>query len=120
MKPIHNALMALAMANIGGCAQIEIRTPDAEPQIEQRFGFVNIDLAKARQSYVLRASGFGFARLPTVAVLGFHVQDLVVLGDDCRVVIWPDDQEQINVIEKQIRHLGNVCVVDSTKKETLR
>ena len=108
------------MANIVGCTQIEIHTPDAEPQVEQRFGFVNINLMEARQSYVLHASGFGFARLPTATALGFHVQDLVVLGDDCRVVIWPDNPEQIDLIAKLIGDLGKVCVVDSTKKELHR
>jgi hypothetical protein len=108
-RPVLRAgLVAVALSS---CAIVEITDPEGRTSIERRFGFTSIAVEPEREAVVASLRSFGLASTPLGFTAGYAAHQLAVLGEDCRVVLWVESEQQRLAVEQLAATLKEICIV---------
>jgi hypothetical protein len=109
-RPVLRAgLVAVALSS---CAIVEITDPEGRTSIERRFGFTSIAVEPEREAVVASLRSFGLASTPLGFTAGYAAHQLAVLGEDCRVVLWVESEQQRLAVEQLAATLKEICIVN--------
>ena len=104
--------MLATAALCNACTWAEIRSGDGQVHIERHFGVVSLELPPDSRSRVVHLTGVGLISTGFEATLGYADLTLVALGNDCRLVVWFDNEEQIDDLRALLGEISDVCVVN--------
>lgn len=111
-KQVPGALRAaLTMVALSSCTIVEITDPEGATSVERRFGFTSIAIEPEHDAVMASLRSFGVAHTPLGFTAGYASHQLAVLGQDCRVVLWVESDEQRLAVEELAATLQEVCVV---------
>lgn len=106
------AWSVLAAALCHACAWVQIRSDDGQVHVERYFGVVSLQLSPATRSHVVHLKGVGLISTGFEATVGYVDLTMAALGNDCRLVVWLDDKDQIDELRRVAQELRDACVVD--------
>lgn len=84
-------LAAFCSLCLGACAQITVISDKAPPQTEWKFGVLAIDLTGSSKNTIVQTTGVGVVSTPSGTTLGYANARVVLLGNECRVVVATKD-----------------------------
>jgi hypothetical protein len=100
-----------------GCTTIRIVDGDNTTRIETRFGFVAIYLQPDVDSVVTEARCLGIIKSPAGFAIGYSNQEIAALSDSCKVVLWIQNDRQLEQFRELVGDMESVCAVSLQGKE---
>lgn len=106
------AWLVLAAAGLcNACTRVEIQSGDGQIHVERHFGVVSLQLPPDTRSRVVHLTSVGLVRTGFEATVGYADLTLVALGNDCRLVVWLDNEEQIDELRRLAGKISDACVM---------
>lgn len=84
---------------------------DGSTRVERGVGFVSIYLDADSEPTIGELRSLGFAHTPLGTSLGYTSQQIVALPNDCHVVFWVENEEQLQQIGELLAKVDNVCPI---------
>lgn len=94
------------------CTWVEIHSGDGQVHVERHFGVVSLELAPDTRSRVVRLTSVGLVSTGFEATVGYADLTLVALGNDCRLVVWLYNEEQIDELRRLAGEISDACVME--------
>ena len=106
---------ALGLASsLADCVTLELHAQDGETQVVRHLGVLQVTLAKpARTSITGSVSGVGLVSAPLGTTLGYTRQRWVLLGTDCRTVVWSPDAGFDEGTRASLARAAGVCLTST-------
>lgn len=101
----------LAVLALSSCTVVEITDPEGATSIERRFGLTSIAIEPERAAVVASLRSFGLASTPLGFTAGYAAHQLAALGEDCRVVLWVENEQQRAAVEQLAATAKEICIV---------
>ena len=113
------AAAGLADALAAGCTRVEIEQADGDVRIDDRFGFVAVEMAPAGQPQLVSVEGVGVSTVGDHTVFGYYRSELAALPrDDCRVVFWVKEAGEASRVRALLADRPDICVIGAKASET--
>lgn len=113
MKTLFSSLLALLLLlSFSSCTVIEITHSDGEISIERNFGFSVVNIAPDSGATISKISSLGFNVNPLGYSIGMNRQVLATMDNNCRMMLWVDENTDIQLLESVIRDVDTVCIVE--------
>jgi hypothetical protein len=94
-----------------GCTTIELRAGDESVRVERKFGLLSVDIAPGSEPVVARVRSLGVSDMPFGVSAGWSAHDIALPGD-CRVVLWVEDEAQLEALDRLLEGVEDVCAMD--------
>lgn len=111
-EPIRCALAILAASVVAGCAMVE--KVNADGTVERSTSLlapVSVVVGSPDGPRAVRASGIGIGVGPDSTVLGAYEITAVHLEPECRVVVMPQREVELENFRRFMEQTPNVCGV---------
>ena len=113
MTPQHIALSTAAISLLAAaCTQVVVHESDGKVRVENGIGIVQLTTYPGRQPQVIQSQGLGLTVRDGAVTLGYFSADMAVLPiDDCRIVIWFDEDASPQSISAMIGEADGICTL---------
>lgn len=102
-------LLALLVA---GCTNTVIYEADGEVRVERGFGITRLTAQPGAQPQIIQSSGLGINSRDGALSIGYFSADTAVLPvDDCRIVVWLDNEPSPAALAQLKALGGSVCTL---------
>ena len=109
----------LAAALAAGCTRVEIEQADGDVRIDDRFGFVTVEMAPAGQPQLVSVKGLGVSTVGDHTVFGYYHSEFAALPrDDCRIVFWVKQAGEVGRVRALLADRPDICVIGAKASET--
>ncbi len=100
-----------------GCTQVTVVGADGEVTMENGVGIIKLETHPNRRPQIIRSTGFGIISSNGGVTIGYHTSDIVILPtDDCRIVVWLEEGQSLEILEQITAQSDDVCVIDDNRK----
>ncbi|WP_089725461.1 hypothetical protein [Candidatus Thiosymbion oneisti] len=111
-------LIAVSLALIlGGCTTIKITDRGGVVTIAREFGFASVQLHPETDALVAEISSLGYLATPIGQSFGYTKQFAAFLPENCKVILWVEDPEQVSAIKTLLGDIESVCPIYPTKQK---
>lgn len=80
-------------------------------KISRSFGVIKVDLNPNTNITLAEISGLGYLTSPLGTTVGFTKSNFAALGENCRLILWVKDDNQVLKLKNILGNLENLCVV---------
>jgi hypothetical protein len=91
------------------CTSISIIDKSGKIHIERSFGFASIGIADDSEMISAKISSFGYVSSPLGHNIGYSSQILSMSNDSCRIVVWIDENVDVDMLVKELGSVDSVC-----------
>lgn len=100
-----------------GCTQVTVVGADGEVTMENGVGIIKLETHPNRRPQIIRSTGFGIISSNGGVTIGYHTSDIAILPtDDCRIVVWLEEGQSLEILEQITAQSDDVCVIDDNRK----
>lgn len=98
---------------LAGCTTVRIESAldPAAIRVERHLGVLAVDVPGARPSYVADITSVGFSNGPFGWTVGYARQAWAALGEECRLVLWVINSEQIEAARELANGNPGLCAI---------
>lgn len=112
MRQSKLLILGFVGAALSACTTVTVEERGGTTRVSRHAGFLSVEVAPSSQGMAVSATGLGLVRTPAGVVLGYNNMRLLALGEDCRLVLWVENKEQLRLLEELLGDLENICVAE--------
>ena len=109
MKMLLSAIISILI--LGGCSTIKITDCHGAISYEREFGFVSLNAHSSVEAIVADVSSFGYMDTPMGISIGYSKQSIAFLPENCKIVLWVKNHEQLLELQELVGDIESVCPV---------
>jgi hypothetical protein len=103
---------------LGGCTVIRITGESGDVEVRNRFGIAEIHLDPKTKPILTEAHCLGYMSGLLGHSLGFTKWNIAAFDGDCRMILWVENSEQLEVLKELVGDLEHVCITSQDKGGT--
>lgn len=109
----RNLLLAGMLAALStGCTRIVVHEGDGKVRTENGIGIVRLTTQPGRQPQIIQSQGLGIIARDGATTIGYFSSDMAVLPrDDCRIVIWLEEDTVPELLDEIMARGEAICPV---------
>ena len=93
-----------------GCTRLVVHEGDGDVRIESGIGIVQLESEPGRQPQIIQSEGLGVMLRDGGITFGYFSSDIALLPiDDCRIVVWLDENTSPELLLKVSEIGDSVC-----------
>jgi hypothetical protein len=113
---LRSAFVFSIACAVSGCAVVEkLHADGTAERATSFFAPVLVVPGASEEATAVRVSGIGLGVGPQTAILGAYDISAVHLDPECRIVIMPQRELELQNLRRILGDASNICVVEKTK-----
>jgi hypothetical protein len=99
-----------------GCTTISIVDQGGKVSVSRNWGTIKVELNPGTQTALAEITGLGYLSGPLGTTLGFSKSSFVALGENCQLILWIKDAEQVQQLKNTLANPENLCIISTATK----
>lgn len=104
-------VLLFGLGILTSCTTIEIRSGEEGVRLERRLGFASVEFHPHAEPVVARVRALGIRNTPFGFGIGYADETIAALPAECRLVLWVEREEQIELLGELLGDVKDVCAV---------
>jgi hypothetical protein len=95
-----------------------VRTVDHQGATQTQYAFGPIlNIGAESDKAIGNVRSFGLSRTPLGVSLGYSSQQFVIDNEDCRLVVWIENEVEAQALMESLNKMDNVCVNNNSGRK---